>query len=86
VEEFYRIQARMKSHHNNNNSHNGILAKRSIHLGELKTNELNQPLTNRGFLIGCSLIAEAIDWATTRDESQVEGLTTAFQRATKGVR
>jgi hypothetical protein len=59
-------------------------ARRKAYLQQLqRTDELDQPLTNRGFLIGCSLIAEAIDWATTRDEFQVEGLTTAFQRARK---
>jgi hypothetical protein len=48
--------------------------------------DLDKPLTNRGFLLGCALIAEAIDWAKFKDGmdiSEVEGLTFGFQRVRK---
>jgi hypothetical protein len=45
---------------------------------------LDKPLTNRGFLLGCALIAEAIDWAKFKEGiDEVEGLTTTFQRVCK---
>ena len=48
--------------------------------------DLDKPLTNRGFLLGCALVAEAIDWAKFKegmDITEVEGLTTTFQRVRK---
>jgi hypothetical protein len=46
--------------------------------------ELDKPLTNRGFLLGCALIAEGIDWAKFKEGiDEVEGLTTTFQRLCK---
>jgi hypothetical protein len=47
--------------------------------------ELDRPLSNRGFLLGCALIADAIEWASPNDD-EVEGLAKILSRAHRAFR
>ena len=57
---------------------------RRLNGGARRNVELDGPLTNRGFLVGCALIAEAIEWAATTGDD-VEGLATILKRVHRSI-